>query len=179
MIICEGPDGGGKSHLASKLALLLNWQRRICGGSAHNEEQFWRLIAEELFLPEKVVCDRTVIISEYIYTRALKRQAIVSTDIATEQIRRLCLRRPIFIYCRPSITLLKDWAKVSIPHQTNSKPYKSKEHCEAVLQNIEQIVKEYDALMHELITAGLTIITYNREEDFKHGGAMAIANLIS
>lgn len=147
MIILEGPDGGGKSTLASTLSEVLNRPIYHPGGPAQSVDDFRvRITAQER--QELAIHDRHMAISEPVYANALGRPLAFEVSKHADYYLKHIEFRMYVIYCRHS----------SINHMFDSidrtdKPHKTEEHIRQMRQRYIDIVDIYDERMLELAKA--------------------------
>lgn len=106
MVIVEGPDGGGKTHLAHRLADQFDLKYRrpppellsSSTGPSPGLSEWWR---DQLRDPERhaVVYDRCFWISEPIYSSVTLRQPLVSGIELTKGILDLWVEGPMIVFC--------------------------------------------------------------------------------
>jgi hypothetical protein len=97
-IILEGPDGGGKSTLASFLASELRYRVHASEGPIRHDRDMLQRYTTYL-LKRRTIFDRLALISEPIYGPLFQRRP--PTDDEMKIIWEFYRLRPLIIYCRP------------------------------------------------------------------------------
>lgn len=143
MIILEGPDGAGKSTLATSLSNSLGWRLIHGGGPLADRAEFLARVQEKGFLiPNSVIFDRTSYVSELVYAILAGRQPVCSFLELETMLLKI---RPILIYCRRAS------AKAMLQSVSSGpKAHKSPEFLEQVKREHPRIVKRYDEIFHAL-----------------------------
>lgn len=145
MIILEGPDNSGKSTLAAQLSKKIKWDvehsqrlQRPMSSIAHSTIQLRN---------RPIIQDRVYALSEYVYSRALKREPDI--DLKSVMLDFMA-RHYLVIFCRPSnVAILAN---------------NGREQMEGVVGNHMQIIREYDFLRNEMTRfSNSTVITYDYE----------------
>lgn len=95
MIVLEGPDGGGKSTLASVLAHMTKWPIIGSEGPPKGTIEFIERLERYHALPTTVICDRHPVISDPIYAKAFGRD----TFVRYEDLFRFLNRNTFIVYC--------------------------------------------------------------------------------
>lgn len=153
-IILEGPDGGGKTALYTKM--VHSWGLRGAGhdgGPPTNAAEAWKRLA--LFSAKApAIRDRTPAISDIIYSRVLNRPTMVSLE---EYMNWLWLLEPVVVYVRPpDATLLEIALEV--------RPHKTEEFVGKLAVHRQDIVDEYDRFFAELRNYH-DVFEYDRTKD--------------
>ena len=140
MIFLEGADNSGKTTLAKKMSKLLDIPFIL--GSPHPPrdssvlDEWYKNLVHYGGL---AVYDRCPMISEMVYGHVLRGHDVQQ---AQEALERLCITHsPIFIYCRPSDSVLFDIKRLKF------RPDETPEHIEEIKDKHFDIVKRYDSVM--------------------------------
>lgn len=96
-IVLEGPDGGGKSTLATFLAARLRYRVHASEGPIRDDAEMKRRFLIYL-LKRRTIFDRLAMISEPIYGPVFQRRFPTPTDMAI--IAEFYETKPLIIYCR-------------------------------------------------------------------------------
>lgn len=154
MIILEGPDGGGKSTLATWLSQRWGWPIVHTGGPLTSREDFISRVADLNLLdpPFSMIVDRTPFISDRVYS-IVNPNPPVTTE---EDFQKMMIRvRPIIIYCR-----LADPARMLSLVSKAAKSHKPAEYLDRVQAKHSLIVQNYDRIM-----APIHHLTFDWERD--------------
>lgn len=156
MVILEGPDGGGKSTLATLLSTALGFPVIHTGGPLESREEFNSRVEEfSLNAPKhNMILDRTPYISELVYPHLANRVPFCSIE---ELKNVISFVDPIIIYCRLSSSFRMREKMTLVP-----KVYKTPEYKNKVLTNHLFLTDRYDNLMESL---GEDVIWYDWEEE--------------
>jgi hypothetical protein len=146
LIICEGPDQGGKTTLAAKLADRLRLPLSHSGGPCRSQLDALNRIRKIMDDQTPRVMDRIPCISERIYGPVLRQIDYFHDSDFLRQIK--CLTYAPVIYCRPPLKYLLD-IKARGEHDTP-------EHIEPLKKHALECVTRYDELM-----AGIDHIHYD------------------
>jgi alpha-ketoglutarate-dependent taurine dioxygenase len=153
LIILEGPDGGGKTTLASTLRLAIDdylWIIRTNSKPHHPYEMVeiadWlKKVPPRLIL----VCDRHPYISEEIYDPVLRSgRPMITESQAGMMALANYLADVLIVYCRPPEEVLEVSSKKNV-------------QMEGVNENLGQLISAYDRLMRALKDRGVEVITYD------------------
>ncbi len=155
MIICEGPDLGGKSTVTKQLADYFGMKVYHAGGPPKTQNEFVKRVFEMENYKDHMVFDRSPLISELVYGAIIRDRIIISPAWIFTFIENIS---PLIIYCRPSIQHLT--GHLHIIHN-QSKDYKPNAHRDAVKNNYMAIVRAYDYLLRYLLKQ------YVVEHDFR------------
>jgi hypothetical protein len=169
MLIVEGPDGAGKSHLVDRLTLDLGLlvQPRACRSDTGVDPLTLRdWVDGDLSRPvhERAVYDRYPLISEPIYGTICRGRVAPGFDDPYWLIRSwtmLLAKEPIFVYCLPP------WREVGENIDKDHLP--DTEHLFQVIQHGHAL---YDAYVHQAafhVLNGLPrvmIWDYTKDEDY-------------
>ena len=156
MIIVEGPDNSGKTTLISQLAKDLN-RVTIKGIRPQTfwEIKTWCQVIEKF--PWPVILDRFPLISEPVYGPIIRGVSLITRE---EALIELKLLNPIIIYCRPSLSIIKDF---QLPQMAG------------VPNHIDKIVNAYDDWMVQIGRQN-TMMVYNYEAHLYHQTLKEIKN---
>lgn len=110
MIILEGPDGGGKTTLASSISEMTAWPVIGSEGPTHSLDDFYGRLDRYALRGSQVIYDRHPIISEQVYGQAYGRQYRVP-EIAKQWLQ---LQQPLIIYCTSPSGELGDQGNLAI-----------------------------------------------------------------
>lgn len=158
MIIIEGPDNSGKSTLARGLSKELGWPR-------YHPTRFKKYITDpgecqlEAFnfgynqlIPRRQILDRCFAVGECVYGELIRTENKLG-DLASRLLVTLANTQHLIIYCRPPESYIK----------ASTKP-----EMEGVMENMDEIIRTYDAIMGGLEKTGAFIIRYDfsKEGDF-------------
>jgi len=140
MIVVEGPDNAGKSTLIGKLSRTLGWNVYHPGGPPANAEEFLKQAISSLkYAHEKVIQDRSMIISDPVYSTVYPRN--FSCDYH-ELIVTLCVYvNPVIIYCRPPDEFMLDFSRHEIGENDDENQLIT------LHSNMPRIIQEYDMVM--------------------------------
>jgi hypothetical protein len=136
MIVIEGLDGSGKTHLARRLARDLNSGRCHFDGPPENIRE-WKARCNQsaIWFQKPVIQDRTPFISELVYGWIEGRDPYIDVDTT---LRILRAAAPIIIYCRPD-------RFIHNPNESESLNY-----LELLKSNWAVMLSTYDSIMVRL-----------------------------
>jgi hypothetical protein len=171
VILIEGPDGSGKSTLARYLAARFETEVLHEGGPPRTAEElqlrlFWQRANRGKIL------DRCPIVSERVYGPVVRGETRVSEEVLDEWTKLFVGDGWVLVYCNPGLGVLTRYAEDELARTLKDKLYKSRHHAEAVAQNLDRIVRAYDAAIVKVTGMGFPFLHYNRATDFpeKLGG---------
>lgn len=146
VIIFEGPDGGGKTTNAKKLAAKLGWTYYKRPGPPASWEEDIRGIEESIKLVQGKggphVMDRAAFISAAIYGDLIWGKSPITIERAADIIREY---KPMLFYCRPADGVLLDLERRHKPNQNEPERY-----LEMIGVKKKEIIERYDRLMDEV-----------------------------
>jgi len=142
-IIFEGPDGAGKSYIASYISTVSKIPIYHAGGPPKTPEEIVER-ANKMVKMENKIFDRFPIISEQIYGTIVRDNNPFNFGDLKD------IPFPV-VYCRPFRETLLSSEKIE-------KDYKAGKHMKSVLEKYEQIIDKYDELM-----SSLPHLTFNRD----------------
>lgn len=151
LIIVEGPDGAGKSHLVLELSRTLKLPFLHTGGSSESLEHFQNRMSFIERLPPHIL-DRTPHISESIYRKARGLSPLLPCE---EVLDRLSAINPILIFCAaqpPSLISLE------------AKPHKTPEQLQQSIARRSTIRESYLRIERECRNR-FPVIHYNWRKD--------------
>jgi adenylate kinase family enzyme len=144
-IILEGPDNSGKSTLAEKLHTATGWPIVHAGGPPQSEEEIrTRLINDLSLMQQRVIMDRSFILSDMIYAPILRRVNSFEPRKYVRMIQAMDMHEPNFalIFCDGPDRVLLDMSKhIRKPHETEL-------HVAAMRRNKDQILQSYRAMFN-------------------------------
>lgn len=151
-IVLFGPDNSGKTTLANNLILSFS-NSGAEGlpplGPAPYEKQIDRM--EEIATSEKfIVIDRWPILEEEVCGRILRGKNnfdMMPRELWDNYYKNISL----FIYCNPSIDVIKDWG--------------NREQMGGIKENIFELKKGYDAIYNSLLYTPYNVYKYNWTND--------------
>ncbi len=161
MIIIEGPDGSGKTTLATKLATGLTKRVLHAGGPPKTREDIYDRIYGQ-FLQFGEILDRATIVSEPVYGPLLRKKIQIKPESWKRWVQIYSDRGFILIYCRPSINLLLRHTSQETAVLREGKSYKSEAQVERVKKDIVKIVCAYDDVIKKIRSSGMEVLTYVR-----------------
>lgn len=134
-IILEGPDNSGKSTLAKVLSELTGWPIEHSGGPGKESDFQARLLRDIDLMQQKVIMDRSFIISDSIYSPACRGQSLFDPRPWYRKIQALDTHDADFmlIFCTGATPMTSHIVK---PHETQA-------HVDAVLRNQQSIINRY------------------------------------
>lgn len=128
MIILEGPDNSGKSHLASNIAEEYNLELRKSPGPDFS----WKWVEKQYAENKLVVYDRFPLISDHIYGPILRNKDIILGTIrGIFWLNTIKEKKHLIIYSRPPKNIIKN--------------FEDREDMEGVHENIDKIISSYDS----------------------------------
>lgn len=149
-IICEGPDGGGKTYWANRMQELYSHNTISSKDIPHTvpktvEEMTYRIKLQEDFLLgvsyRNTILDRYSPISHMVYDRAVGRELVMPHNTFYDYIYGILSRpRTMILYFRPSNS-------DAVLKGLEAKPHKTKEWVDKVKDDWFKIRAEYDMLM--------------------------------
>lgn len=155
MVIVEGPDGGGKTTLVTRLVEELGVQvmPRACTSDNGPIAELWQWVDSDMARPahDRGLYDRHPLISEPIYgplIRGYLPERFSDVEWLSNRLSMLRLKRPLIIFCLPP------WPVVDLNVRSGHQP--TTEHLRGVLQTSRQL---YDLYVHRAAIAagdGLT-----------------------
>lgn len=159
VIVVEGPDGAGKSHLVAKLQAFLGFETVHTGGPKTPEQ-----LRKEVGIFEsmattpgrEVIFDRVPQISEQVYAPVAGRLSPLPGPVLLDSLVRM---RPVVIYCR-----LQNEKVMRQAVSLAAKPHKPKEHLDLVLERHPEVVRRYDELM-ENVSKVVPVLKYDWRVD--------------
>lgn len=148
MIIIEGPDNSGKSHLGKSLArdLKIPLEHSVKPDPAWTDLQALDNAIMQL-IPQNIIRDRTYTLSEWVYGPICRGRSALG-HLHRGALFNLMHNRHLIIYCRPKdeVILKND----------------GREQMEGVLENHLAIIKRYDTLMDALIASNsVEVVEYD------------------
>lgn len=162
-VICEGPDGSGKSTLTDELCRLLGTEKYHAGGPIQSKEEYYeRLETAENKLKDYIL-DRTTHISETVYSE-LRDGLYIDDNEYQKILERLLVMNPVIVYTR-----LETSDEMLGNMKTEGKSYKSPEHFAQVKQGYERILSGYDNIINRLENIGFDVVKFNyKTDDIQH-----------
>ena len=165
MIIVEGPDNAGKTTLCAELQRLgIKLQLQHSGGPIKSREDFDARM-HNIFAQSNCIIDRFPSVSEAVYGPLFNRDMGINFQEATAHALR---RGFMFIYCRPSLDHLLDFAKHR-PSEHTQEGIAPEVYHKMVEEKQTLIISRYDMIM--------SIIPHIRY-DFTTANELFIANLV-
>lgn len=146
VIICEGPDGAGKSYTADFIKSAVSLPIFPTKGPPKTPGEIIKRVKNILEM-DNYIFDRFSLISEMVYGPTLRQVEIFDPS----WLNRLDPSKYIVIYCRPPRDTI---------HSTllRTKPHKSGDHVVSVNAKRDAIISEYDYIMSYIPHK----ITFNR-----------------
>jgi hypothetical protein len=142
MIIIEGPDSSGKTRLAQKLSQDLgNIVIHNFGGPPKDyTETIDRAFKSIALMTQRVIQDRTPLISEPVYGRFMRNENIehITCSMSFPIIKQMA---PVIIYCRPPTSSIKDLSLHKI------KKHDTAEYIADLVKYQANIIYRYDKMM--------------------------------
>lgn len=147
-IVLEGPDNSGKSTLAKRLSRETGWPIVHSGGPGKVEDFAERLLKDIDNMQRNVIMDRSFIISDSIYSPACRQTRLFDPRPWFRKIQALDQIQSNFllVFCTAPTSVLLDMSTHIV------KPHETREHVAHVMQNKEQICREYD-MFYQMFSA--------------------------
>lgn len=155
-IILEGPDGAGKSTLGDQIAAHLGIEVSHDGGPSRDREHALERI-HALNGYDRTLRDRSTLFSDGVYKKALGITPFVSDEEINNLVADYAKKRPLVIYCRPSMDVIFR----NIGALDRVKAHKPPEYIEKLKVRLPLIVEQYDKSMLRWISLGLNVIVYD------------------
>lgn len=144
-IVLEGPDNSGKSTLAEKLHVVTGWPIVHAGGPPQTEEEVrTRLINDLSLMQQRVIMDRSFILSDMVYAPILRHTNSFDPRKYVRLIQALDMHEQNFLllFCDgPDRVLLDMSTHIRKPHETDI-------HVAAMRRNKDQILHSYRAMFN-------------------------------
>lgn len=145
MIIVEGADGSGKTHVVSTISRMFDLTVTKFGGpprdDAEGTERLQRLFTQ---VPDDVVLDRSPITSEFVYGHVLRGTTRPPEQELLAAVPRLRDKNPLIIFCRPPTS---DGAWID---RTTKKSWKPEALLNEVVQKFDKVIERYETLFEIL-----------------------------
>lgn len=142
MIIIEGPEGSGKSHLAGLLRKYTSFETHHFGAPPKDlEELNQRLDKSRELLKLPVIQDRSPWVSEPVYSRFFET---ASVSVWPAYVGGLNAMKAKVIYCRPPEETIKE-SMCRTPKDHKSSAYENR-----ILINADRLISLYDDFMDQL-----------------------------
>lgn len=136
-IIFEGPDAGGKSTLARKIAQQSGRELFLAGGKPRDEAHMWEMIRDQaLALEAGQLVDRVSSISQQVY-----REGLFFRQDLMDIVHSLVDEGNILVYCRPPDSVMLD------PKNHEWKSYDTEDWKRTILEGQPEFIRRYDLLM--------------------------------
>lgn len=153
MIVVEGFDASGKSVLAKKLALRLQWNLYHTGGPTKDEIDVMHCLRRSYNrMYEQCVQDRVTHVSESVYSML---SAPEKAAPAIDRLRELCIAK--VIYCRPPTEFLLE----AVKNDHLAKEHDTPRHLDMVLSKSRELIAIYDTIM-AVVNLYSPVHTYDR-----------------
>lgn len=151
MIIIEGPDNSGKSTLAIGLSDIIGWPnyhptrlKRFNLDRAQGQLEAFNFGYNQL-IPKRQILDRCFAVGECVYGELIRTENKLG-ELAPRLLTALVNTQHLIIYCRPPESYIK----------ASTKPEMA-----GVMENMDEIIRTYDAIMGGLEKTGAFIIRYD------------------
>lgn len=155
-IVVEGPDGSGKSTFTRVLSTATGMAVIHAGGPPKTIPE-----AEERvngLWTRQGIFERTLPTSDIIYAKIMRESdTILPEPVLRRAILRMIGEKTIFVYCRPTWSVLLQSLDATINADKSWKPV---DHRERVVANYSRIVLGYDELFSWIESRGGIVLRY-------------------
>jgi sigma54-dependent transcription regulator len=165
-IVLEGPDNSGKSTLAQRLYDATGWPIIHAGGPPKTADEVReRLIKDFSLMQQKVIMDRSFILSDMIYAPILRGSASFDPRPHIRMVQQLDLHCRDFclVFCdAPDNTLFDYTHHIVKPHETEM-------HVAKMKKNAKQLADSYRT-MHMWFSLFMDCMQINPRSDIETQG---------
>lgn len=156
MIIVEGPDGTGKTHVVSTISRMFGLEITKFGGPPRDDEEGQerlRFIREEL--SDDALLDRCPPMSEFVYGHVLRGSTRPDVEHLIGSMIQLATRYPLVVFCHPlSVT-------GETIDRTTMKSWKPRELLDEVTRKYDRVVTRYYELYRVIRSMGFAITDWS------------------